>query len=158
MAQTYEMRLLCDFNQFGLEDSEADPMIAALPSFWDERAQRDGFATARNAVGIGTARSGFTAVTLSVREGAPADEVETWDHVVDGAIEATSGLLRVRGCTEMPEDAESFEVAPGTYCLRAFYGNMDVGDASAEEGDDHYKIVLWPGEWRGPQVVKRYNG
>lgn len=155
--KSYELKLRADYNQIYLEDAQADPLTPARPDFWDDRAQRDGLASSRNMLAVGTARYGNVTVSITIREEAPEDEIETWDHVVDSALELPSGKLIVRGATEPPEMADSFDAQPALYQARIYYGNLDIDAADAEEGDDYYKIVLWPGEWREPQVVKRFG-
>ncbi|HEX8833211.1 MAG TPA: hypothetical protein VF719_03365 [Abditibacteriaceae bacterium] len=156
--KSYYFKLYADYHQFYVEDASSNPITAASPDFWNERSHRDGFAFARDMVSVGTARYGNVVVTVTIRDDEPDDETESWDHVVDAGIEVPSGTLVVRGCTESGEDAEKIFVAPGHYRLRVFYGNLEVDDRDAEEGDDHYKVVLWPGAWQEPQVLKRFEG
>jgi hypothetical protein len=155
--KTYELKLRADFNQFYLEDAGANPLTAASPAFWNDRAQRDGLASSPSMMAVGTVRHGNVTVSVSLRESEPEDEIETWDHVVDSALELSSGSLIARSATETPEEAEVIPVQPGIYYARVFYGNLETDDPEAEEGEDYYKIVLWPGQWREPQVVKRFG-
>lgn len=155
--KTYHFQLVADHNQWYLEDAKAAPETAADPEFWTPAAMAAAMASARDMASFGTVRTGNVVVSVSVRDEAPEDDIAAWDHVVDAAIEVPSGELVVAGCTEPRESAERIRVAPGAYNLRAYYGNLDVDDAEAEDGDDFYNVALWPGVWRERVVVKRYG-
>lgn len=153
----FHFQLAADHYQWYLEDANAAAETAAAPDFWDAVAMQDAMANARDMVSLGTPRWGNVVVSIAVRENAPGDDLSAWDHVVDAAIETASGELVVAGCTEPREGAERIKLAPGTYRLRAYYGNLDVEDPDAIEGDDFYNVALWPGEWRERTVIKRYG-
>jgi uncharacterized protein YqjF (DUF2071 family) len=155
--KTYHFQLAADHYQWYLEDANAAVETAAKPDFWDAAAMRDAMANARDMVSFGTVRWGNVVVSIGVREEAPQDDVASWDHVVDAAIEVPSGTLVVAGCTEPRENAERIQLAPGVYNLRAYYGNLDIDDTDSAEGDDFYNVTLWPGEWREREVIKRYG-
>ena len=46
-------------------------------------------------------------------------------------------------------------VSPGTYRVRALYGNLDSVSPSGLEGDDHYVVVMWPAKWAPLVVLKQ---
>ena len=154
---TYHFQLVADHNQWYLEDVNASPATAASPEFWTPAAMSAALASARDMAAFGTVRTGTVIVSVSVQGAAPEDDVRTWDQVVDAAIETSSGQLVVAGCTEPRESAERINLAPGVYNLRAYYGNLDIDDPDADDGDDFYNVVLWPGSWRERVVVKRYG-
>ncbi len=150
--------LYADYHQFYVEDEQSAPETAASPDFWNARALADGLASACDMMAVGTARYGNVQVEIEVRDDEPPDDSADWDQVVEAAIEIPSGNLIVRGCTEERDTAQRFSVAPGTYQARVCYSGLDVEDPDAEEGDDHYRVVLWPGAWREPRVTKRFEG
>lgn len=150
--------LYADYHQFYVEDEQSAPETAASPDFWNARALEDGLASARDTMAIGTARYGNVAVEIEVRDDEPQSDSADWDHVIEAAIEIPSGAIAVRGCTEERDTAQHLSVAPGTYQARVCYSGLDVEDPDAEDGDDRYRVVLWPGAWREPQVMKRFEG
>jgi hypothetical protein len=158
MSKTYHFKLFAENHQLLLEDAEADPNAAADPDLWDEETRRNGLATLPGIVSMGTARAGYVVLTVHLRDDEPNDDITTWDHVNECAITLHSGILVVRGCSESAEEAERIELTPGHYRMRIFYGNLDVEDPDDEEGDDYYKVALWPGDWAEPKVLKRYDG
>jgi hypothetical protein len=155
--KTYYFQLVADHYQWYLEDANAKPETAADPEFWNPAAMSDAMANAWDMVSLGTVRCGSVVASVAVREDAPEDDIAAWDHVVDAAIEVPSGEMVVAGCTEHRASAERIKVAPGVYNVRAYYGNLDVDDPNATEGDDFYNVALWPGSWRERVVVKRYG-
>jgi len=150
--------LYADYHQFYVEDEQSAAETAAAPDFWNARALADGLASARDMMAIGTARYGNVHVEIEVCDNEPPNDSDDWNHIVEAAIEIPSGVIIVRGCTEGHDTAQRFPVAPGTYQARVCYSGLDVEEPDAEDGDDHYRLVLWHGAWREPQVTKRFEG
>ncbi len=47
-------------------------------------------------------------------------------------------------------------ILPGDYRALVCYGNLySVTDESALEGDDYYRVALWPGNVVEPKVLER---
>jgi hypothetical protein len=44
---------------------------------------------------------------------------------------------------------------PGVYRARVFYGKLASLSDDGLEGDDHYRIILWPGSPSTPVVLKQ---
>ncbi len=142
-----------DFNQFFVQDANADAMTAASPDFWNARALNDGLACKRNTLAIGTASFNDVAVEIEIASHEPPDGFVDWDQVADCALEIHSGTLSIRSATEEPETATRMEIEVRTYRVRVFYGL----NADALGTENRYKIVLWPGEWIEPRVLKRFD-
>ena len=155
MAQNFTV--YADYHQFYVEDAQTDLAQSAAPEFWSQEAFERGLAIARDMIAVGTARYGNVQVEVEISDAEPDANVYAWDQVNECSIELHSGTLLVRGCTQEAESAQRFEVTPGTYRVRVFYGNLDTDDTDAEEGDDRYRVVLWPGEAIAPRVLKNYN-
>ena len=94
---------------------------------------------------------------VEIRAGPPeAEPFEAWDHVVECALDATSGRLRLSDPDSLGMGVPQFQVPPGTYRVRIYYANLDsVWGGGDLDGDDRYRIVLWPGTFIAPQVLKR---
>ncbi len=79
--------------------------------------------------------------------------------MVECGIEVRSGVLTLHA----PESAglpdnPTINVLRGFYRALVFWGGIDtIPDDEGFEGDDHYRIVLWPGEIIAPIVHKRYS-
>jgi hypothetical protein len=47
---------------------------------------------------------------------------------------------------------------PGTYRVRAYFGGLDTVSADGLEGDDHYRVVLWPAPAQEPVILLAQDG
>ncbi|MDW4736332.1 hypothetical protein NQ293_26040, partial [Escherichia coli] len=52
-------------------------------------------------------------------------------------------------------DAARIDVAPGTYRVRVSYGGLDTLSEDGLEGDDRYRLQLWPAPPIAVRVVKQ---
>ena len=43
-------------------------------------------------------------------------------------------------------------VSPGTYRVRAYAAGSETVDEYMQEGDDHYRMVLWPAPYAAPAL------
>jgi hypothetical protein len=94
-------------------------------------------------------------VVVEVLESAPLETLDSWDHVVECSIDIPSGRMVVAGCTDYFPKARRIEVVPGTYRARVFYGQLNSLSEDGLEGDDHYRVALWPHPAEPPVVLKR---
>lgn len=61
----------------------------------------------------------------------------------------------IAGCTDYFPDAMRIEVTPGTYRVRVCYGALDTLSANGLEGDDRYRLQLWPAPSSGVRILKQ---
>ena len=149
----HHFTLFADYFQFYLQDEEA---AGDLSDSWTPQATSDLLAVNVGVVGVGTVRNMDVSVALEVRDESPNDDLASWDHVAQCGINLPSGRMVVAGCTDYFPDALRIPVEPGYYRVRIFYGNLDSLSEDGLDGEDHYRVVLWPGEPTEPIVVKRY--
>jgi len=152
---THRFELFADYFQFYLQDESAE---GNLGESWNQQAVRRLLALAPGTVGVGTVRNMTVPVTVQVRQSEPEEELARWDHVVECGIEVPSGRLVVAGCTDYFPDAARIEVRPGHYRVRVCYGGLNTLSEDGLEGDDHYKVVLWPAEPAAVRVLKQWRG
>jgi hypothetical protein len=145
-------RLLADFYQFYLQDEEAD---GDLSTAWTEQAVNDLLAVAPGTIGVGTVGNMHVPVELEIRVSIPTDDLNGWDHVTECGIEVPSGKIVVAGCTDYFPDAARVEIPPGNWRVRIYYGGLNSLSEDGLDGDDHYRVVLWPSEDNSMRVVKR---
>jgi hypothetical protein len=147
-----ELSLFADYFQFYLQDEEA---TGDLSESWTEAATEDLLALAPGTIGVGTVRNIDVPVVVEVGSAPPPDAFDAWDQVVECSIEVPSGLLVIAGCTDYLPDAKRIEMAPGSYRARIFYGGLDTVGADGVEGEDCYRVCLWPHPVGAPVVLKR---
>lgn len=152
LDQRIELELFADYFQFYLQDEQAK---GDLSEAWTERAVERLMALAPGTIGVGTVRNMTVPVSVEIRRSEPADDLDAWDQVNDCSIEIPSGRLVVAGCTDHFPDARRVLVPPGCYQARLFYARLDSLSENGLEGDDAYRVVLWPGEPVEPRVVKK---
>jgi len=146
----YEFRLYADYYQFYIGDSGTEPDTAS-PDFWSEWALENRLPVGPGIVGVGTSSYDFVNVVVDITDAAPVDDFQEWDQVAEASLDVTSGGIAIDGCLSYVEAEVKIRVAPGTYRVRIYYGNL------AEEGADHYRLVLWPHEYAEPRVLKKYE-
>ena len=152
MTQSFQFQLFADYYQFYLQDESATTDLSAS---WTPEAVDRLLAVAPGMVGIGTARNMTVPVTVEVCGDAPDEDTSGWDQVNECTLEVPSGRIVVAGCTDYFPDAARIEVDPGSYRVRAYYGNLTALSSNGLEGDDRYKLVLWAAAPGPLQVLKQ---
>jgi hypothetical protein len=67
----------------------------------------------------------------------------------------SSGRTWLNGPTALRNKAGETRVTPGTYRVRHHSTGLDTISEEALNGNDHYRILLWPDEtYREPQTLK----
>ncbi|MHC2250522.1 hypothetical protein ACVILK_000214 [Bradyrhizobium embrapense] len=150
--KSFELSLFADYFQFYIQDEPAsgDPSAA-----WTEEATDRLLATAPGTVGIGTVRNMDVPVAVELLEREPDDDFANLDHVVEASLDVASGRIVIAGCTDYLPDAMRIETAPGTYRVRASYGALDTLSEDGLEGNDHYRLQLWPAPSIAVRIVKQ---
>ena len=124
-------------------------------NFWTNVASNDRLAVEDGILGIGTECYGPVKAELHLLNHAPTNVIlEDYDHIVEAGIEIKSGTIQVFDCPFSSIELE-IEVIPGTYNVRIYSQNLASVDG--DEGDDCYKIEIWPGNEMERVVIKRYS-
>jgi hypothetical protein len=135
------LNLFADYYQFYLQDELAD---ADPPDDWSEQLTTQMIATAPGIVGIGTARNMTVPVRVEFFNTQPDEQCMGWDHVAEASLYVPSGRIVIAGCTDYFPEARRFSVSPGSYRIRVCYGGLDTLREDGLDGDDHYRVLLWP--------------
>ena len=85
----------------------------------------------------------------------PACRPEEWDHVVEASLDLPTGQLEVHECTGGA--VADFQVRPGWYRVRAMQGGLTLIDGNGLDGEDYYKVVLWPAAPGDIVVIKQWS-
>jgi hypothetical protein len=152
---TYDFELFADYFQFYLQDETA---VGNLSDAWTAEAQANRIAVAPGTVGIGTARNMVVPVVLEVLPSEPNDSPDEWDHIAEAGLTIRSGTLVVAGCTDFFPDAARVPLAPSEYRVRLYAAGLRSVSPNGLEGDDRYRIAIWPGAAsRLPVILKRFT-
>ncbi|MEN5081093.1 hypothetical protein ABE438_01280 [Bosea sp. TWI1241] len=138
---TLTLSLFADYFQFYLQDESANEDFGQL---WTEEAVGRLLAVAESSVGIGTARNRDVPVAVSVHADEPEDDFGEWDLVNECSFTVRSGRVAILGCTDYLPDAVRIALPPGSYRLRASYAGLATVSDDGMEGDDFYRLQLWP--------------
>lgn len=150
--KSIELSLFADYFQFYIQD---EPAAGDLSKAWTQEATDRMLAVAPGTIGIGTVRNMDVPVSVQILGHEPADDFSAWDHVVEAGLDIASGLIVIAGCTDYFPDAMRIEIAPGTYRVRVSYGALDTLSENGLEGNDHYRLQLWPGPSTAIRILKQ---
>jgi hypothetical protein len=151
-TQRHHFDLFADYHQFYLQD---EPAGGNLGDSWTQEATDRLLAITDGTIGVGTVRNMTVPVDIEVLDAAPNDSFKDWDQVNECSINVKSGRVVIAGCTDYFPDAARIQVAPAMYRVRIYYGKLDTLSENGLEGEDHYRVVLWPGDPTPPVVLKQ---
>lgn len=151
MIRRYE--IFADYHQFYLWDRARDASSALDYTEADCTAR---IKTGPFIVVIMPERNMAVPVTLELADRAPDPDFEAWDHVTEASLDLPSGGLEIHECTGGSVDV--LEVEPGSYRVRTHHGGLDSLSEDGLDGDDQYRIVLWPAPASEVVVIKQFTG
>jgi hypothetical protein len=149
-----ELDVFADYNSFVVQDEAAR---FKPDRQWTRALITDLIAAAPGAVGVGTARRVTVPVILDVRTTAPDNDFDDWDHVTQASLHTDTGHILV-SMFDYRDSIPRTPVPPGTYTARVYYRGFSTISSDGLHGDDLYRVVLWPGQHQGPEVLKRHPG
>lgn len=149
----FHFELFADYFQFYLQDEQVS---GDLSDSWSPDAVKNLLALAPGTIGVGTVRNMTVPVTVETRDTKPDDDdFDTWHQINECSIDVSSGRLVIAGCTDHFPDAARISLEPGCYRARIYYGGLDSIRENSLEGNDYYKVVLWPAEKTEPVILKQ---
>lgn len=155
--QTVELNMIkrysifADYHQFYLWDHGASP---DAPTDYTEADTVRRIKAGPFVVVIQPERNMEVPVEIEIRDGPPDLDLHAWDHVAETSLALPSGKLEIHECTGGSIDI--LTVSAGTYRVRAHYGGLGTLSEDGLDGNDHYRIVLWPAPFANLAVLKHY--
>jgi hypothetical protein len=147
----HALEVFADYHQFYIGDTGVGPMA---PTDYTDEDVRCRVKVAPNVVVIQPERNMTVPVEIELRDAdAGFDEAE-WDHVAECSIDLRTGRLQVHECTGGP--LLDLNVAPGSYRVRAVFAGLGTLSDDGLDGEDRYRVVLWPSPMAPLQVVKQW--
>lgn len=86
----------------------------------------------------------------------PNIEYELYDHVAEGGLDVESGELQILHCPTSAVELK-VKVKPGIYRIRVLFSKLYTNQLDEFEGDDRYRIEVWPDDNIEKKVLKRYK-
>jgi hypothetical protein len=151
-VRSLKFSLFADYFQFYIQDEAVDGDLSAS---WSEEATERLLAIAPGVIGIGTARNMDVPVLLEIHDDEPAEDFFHWDHVVECGLNVTSGRLVIAGCTDYFPEAARVDLISGEYRARVSFGALDKLSEDRLDGEDNYRVQLWPGSAIAPRIIKQ---
>jgi hypothetical protein len=160
VEQNHDYTVYASHHQFYLRDRAAGPAEGS-PDFWTREAFVARLAVGPGVIGIGTESYGNVRVALEVKlVEPPLEDLDAWDHVVEGPLDVTSGRMIIHGIDDVGlEDsdpvvrARQFTLPPGSYRVRVY--GAGFATVVNEEGNDSYRLVIWPAPAATRRVLKQ---
>jgi hypothetical protein len=140
------------YNQFYITDKNSEGPINA--DFWTTDAFNERLAIGEGILGVGTECYGPVKGEVHLISGTNnQDTLHAYDHVVEAGIEVKSGAIQILDCPNSNVELE-LNIKPGTYRVRIYSSNLP--SVEGDEGDDYYKIEIWPDTKMERIVLKQY--
>ena len=153
LLRRYNFHIFADYNQFLVKDENA--VFDHSTNIWTDSTIADMLTVMSGVIYVCTVRPMSVPVAVEIHDSELQESLDEWDHVAECGIELWSGSLVILGTTGYFPNADRITVEPATYRARIFYGNLDALCNNGLDGDDNYKIGLWPGSCGKPVVIKR---
>lgn len=150
--EIHKLNFLPSYHQFYIAD-KSSPFRTDSDDFWTDQASDDKLAVEEGILGIGTECYGAVKGDLQVLDVAPEENDFTdYDHVVEGNLELTSGVLQVYPClADTP--ILILNLPKAVYRIRIYSSNL--ASVEGDSGDDYYKVRIWPEKYSDRTVMKR---
>lgn len=149
VKRRYEV--FADYFQFYLRDEGERP---EAPIDYTEEDVGRRIKAAPFVIVVQPVRNMTVPVEVEVGDAPPGALLDGWDHVAEASIELPSGRLEIHECTG--ESIDILSISPGTYRARAYFGGLDTLSPDRLDGDDRYRIVMWPAPFAPVEVLKQY--
>ncbi|HEX8035574.1 MAG TPA: hypothetical protein VF510_17075 [Ktedonobacterales bacterium] len=157
---SYQLDITVDHNQFFLEDCDYDQRLENLDITWSTDTWYDEDALARHlgvtpgTLCIFTARwYGEVQLEVIVRSNQPDDILTGWDNVAEASIEVPTGCVVVHAAEDDIDVSPRFALLPDTYRARVYAGGVETVDEYMQDGQDQYRVVLWPAPYAAPTLL-----
>lgn len=148
MAQ-HRLSVFSDYFQFYLWDAGTNPRAPEVFTNGDvERMVK----VEPHVLVVQPVRNMIVPVEVSVLASDPGCNLREWDHVVECSLDLPTGHLQVHECTG--DAVLDTHVEPGMYAVRVMFKNLDSLIAGGLDGDDEYRIDLWPDSAQDLTVTK----
>jgi hypothetical protein len=155
LLQSYQFNVFADYFQIYLQDEQAAEEWN-LPNDWGNQFVSQMIGVAPGTVAIGTVRNVDVPVEIQLLNSRPSDDLTVGDHITEASLDIPSGKLVVVGCSDYLPDATRIPVQSGNYRVRIYYSELESMSEDGFEGNDHYKVLLWPEESSDLKIIKKW--
>lgn len=149
----HKINFYTSHNQFYISDKLSNTNTGS-EDFWTNKAFEDKLGISKDLLAVGTECYGNVKGELVILE-KPIESIDynLYDHIVEGGLELKSGNLQILDCPNSSVELE-VKVKPGNYRVRVYSSNL--ASVIDDDGDDYYKIEMWPDDNMERKVLKKY--
>jgi hypothetical protein len=143
------------FRQIILEGDNAAASAEDLQQLYSQEAYARFIGASGGRVIVSTERdAGCISMDLEIRSQPLHDEdITPWDCVAEVSFEANDAELV--SYTPPGDDLYRFPIQSGSYRVRAYVSGVETVNALGTEGQDQYRIVLWPAPYQESAVLQK---
>lgn len=151
---THKFNFSSSHHQFYICD-KASPMRTGDDDFWTDEAFDAKLAVGEGILGVETASYSHCKGELIVldRKHEKIDFTQ-YDHVVEAGLQVSSGILRILDCTGSEVQLQ-INMEPGAYRARIY--SLNFASVVEDDGDDFYRIEVWPSKVAERTVLKHFG-
>ena len=152
----YKLDFYTQYNQFYISSDNGSVLLSNSMN-WSETAYHDRLFLLKNMVVVFTGSYGHVRGEVDVLANSNhVIDFDKYDHIVEGGIEVRSGMLHILDCPNSLVELK-IKIKPGSYRIRIYSSNLVNTDIDEYEGNDYYKIEIWPDTNMERKVLKQYN-
>ena len=150
----YPLNFYTSHCQFYICDKRSDKQTRSA-NFWTGDAFNDRLAIENRILSVGTECYGPVKGELFLFS-EPKNHInfDQFDHIVEAELEIKSGIIQILDCPNSTIELE-VNIIPGRYRVRIY--SINLASVDGDEGDDFYRIEIWPSPVAERKVLKRYN-
>lgn len=153
MIQTFDF--YTSYNTFYIGDSKA--LLKARTENQEDKLLTDRLIANNDLLTARTGSYGHIRGELFILETENKSiDLEKYDHIVEGGLEVTSGKLQISDCPNYIVEM-AIGINNGRYKVRIYSSNLASTDIDENDGNDRYRIEVWPDGGQEIKVIKRYK-
>ncbi|HMH34414.1 MAG TPA: hypothetical protein VK543_15360 [Puia sp.] len=149
----YKLDFYTQYRQFFVADQTSTKNTSAN-DFWTEEAHEDRLGLGMGILGVGIECYGQVRGELDILDTCITKiDSSLFDHIVEGGLNVESGVIQVLDCPNFNVELE-VKVKPGNYRARVYSSKLNT--VHGDEGEDYYRIEIWPDEDMNRKVIKKF--
>ncbi|QHS57691.1 hypothetical protein GWR56_19870 [Mucilaginibacter sp. 14171R-50] len=150
----HQIDFYTSYNQFYITDKDAGGATNS-DKFWTTEAFTERLAVEDGILGVGVECYGpVKGEVYLLNSSNDTTILDEYDHIVEAGIEIKSGVIQIMDCPNSNVELE-LRVEIGLYRVRIYSCNLASVDG--DEGEDYYKIEIWPDAKMERKVLKQYS-
>lgn len=161
MPQVHALELNADYFQLYIYDAHLDLTKVEIGADWctkEDHQRMFSIKEGNRYLVMSTFRNFLVPVeVLLFEEKPPIHSMIEWDQINECAFYAESGAILIRGLGNEDKDGLTITTKVQSWRVRLYYGGQATIDEMGIDGNDRYRIELWPTESTQPPDIIKQN-